>query len=93
MSIELIVALSLTNATKNDGDECTKNAVLVTLYTIPTFNDLEKKPFKNIEGKGQIAAYQHFLLVSQCFLPFPTKLKFFCHIKFVAWNGFQIMHV
>ena len=31
---------------------------------------LYRKPFENIVGKGENAGNQHFLLFSQCFLPF-----------------------
>ena len=31
-------------------------------YMIPTFNDIKKKPVKNIVGTGENAGYQHFLL-------------------------------
>ena len=38
---------------------------------------LYKKPLENTVGKGENADKQHFLLLLQCFLPFPTKLQFF----------------
>ena len=58
-----------------------------TLYhTIQTFNDPKEKTFKNIEGKGENAGNQHFLLFPQCFLPFRKQNSmctvdfFFCHL-------------
>ena len=42
----------------------------LTLYhTIPTFNNLEKKPFENFVGKGENAGNQPIVLFQQCFLP------------------------
>ena len=35
--------------------------------------NLRKKTFENIVGKGE---NQHFLLFTQCFLPFPTDFNF-----------------
>ena len=49
-----------------------------TLYhTIPTVDDMEKRPFKNSVGKGEIAGNQHFLLFLQCFLPIPKQISIF----------------
>ena len=50
---------------------------------ILTFNDQE---IQNILGKGENACNQHFLLFSQCFLPFQKqilifKLYTFCHLQ------------
>ena len=42
---------------------------LTLYYKIPTFNDPGKEAFLNIEGKGENAGYQHFLLFPR-FLPF-----------------------
>ena len=33
------------------------------------FMCLQKKPFENTVGKGEIAHYEQFLLFPQCFLP------------------------
>ena len=35
---------------------------------------LSKKPFENIEGKGENAGYQHFLLFPRCFQPFQRQI-------------------
>ena len=38
----------------------------LTLYhTFPTFNNSKKEAFENIDGKGENAGYQHFLLFLQ----------------------------
>ena len=37
---------------------------------------LWKKPFKNIEGKGENAGYQHFLLFPQCFNTILKQISF-----------------
>ena len=44
---------------------------LILYQTMPTFNDLKKKPFENVVGKGENAGNQHFLLFPLCFLPIP----------------------
>ena len=52
-------------------------------YTIPTFNDLEKKPFENIVGKGEFAGNQHFLLFRIWFLPYHRqKSSFELHLYY-----------
>ena len=68
----------------------------LTLYhTIPTFKKLGKKPFENIVGKGENAGHQHFLLFSQCFLPFPKQISIlwshlFCRLQMLSnWTGLQ----
>ena len=38
---------------------------------------LLKRPFENIVEKGENANNQHFLLFSQCFLPFPRQISIF----------------
>ena len=40
----------------------------------PDFNDPEQEAFENIEGKGENAGNQHFLLFPQCFLPIPKMI-------------------
>ena len=47
------------------------DTISLTLYHINlNFNDLPiQKTLKNIEGKGENAGNQHFLLFPQCFLP------------------------
>ena len=48
---------------------------------------LREKPFKHIEGKGENAGNQHFLLFPQCFLPFPIQISsFHSHI-------FRLLHM
>ena len=42
---------------------------LFTTYS-RLLTSLGKKPFENIEGKGENAGYQHFLIFPQCFLPY-----------------------
>ena len=45
---------------------------------MPTFKDpKEKKPFENIVGNGENSGKQHFLIFSQCFLPFPEQTSNF----------------
>ena len=48
-----------------------------------------KKPFENIVEKGENAAYQHFLLFPQYFLPFPEQTSIFqSHLSFA--NAFNL---
>ena len=62
--------LSSANAYNLDKAKILSSDKELTLYhTIPTFNNPEKKPFKNIVGKGENADNQYFLLFSQCFQP------------------------
>ena len=42
-------------------------------HTILTSNDPEREGFEKHCGKGENAGNQHFLLFSQCFLPFPKQ--------------------
>ena len=37
---------------------------------------LEKKPLENIDGQEENASDQHFLLLTQCFLPFLKQISF-----------------
>ena len=39
--------------------------------------NLGKTLLENVEGKGDNAGHQHFLLFLQCFLPFPTQILTF----------------
>ena len=48
------------------------NKVLTLYHTILTFNDPEKKPYKNTVRKGENAGNQCFLLFPQCFY-FPKR--------------------
>ena len=41
---------------------------LVSRILLDEFDVLEEKTFENILGKGENAAYQHFLFFPQCFL-------------------------
>ena len=41
----------------------------------PDLTLLEKKAFENIEGEGENAGNQHFLLFLQCFVLFPTGIS------------------
>ena len=52
-----------------------------------TFNDLKKKPFENIEGKGENAGNQHFLLFST--LP-KTNLNFSATVNLPSANAFNL---
>ena len=52
-------------------------------HTIPTFDDTE-----NIEGKGENAGNQHFLLFPQYFLPLSKTKSLFTHIDFVVCKCF-----
>ena len=38
---------------------------------------LKMKLLENILGKGENVGYQHFLLFSEYFLPFPKQISFF----------------
>ena len=40
------------------------------------FTTRSEKPFENIEGKGENAGNQHFLLFPQCFQPHKKKSSF-----------------
>ena len=41
---------------------------------------MRKKPFKNTVGKGENAAYQHFFLFLQCFLPYEDTFNALTYI-------------
>ena len=59
----------------------------LTLYhIIPTLMTYRKKPFENIEGKGENAGNQHFILFPQCFLPSP-KTNFDLSLTFILSSG------
>ena len=53
----------------------------------------EKKPFKNIVGKGENAGLQHFLLFPQFFYPCPKQLSalhlyLFCRLQMLSvWTS------
>ena len=40
---------------------------------MPNFNNSKKEAFENIVGKGENAAYQHFLLFQHFFLLFANQ--------------------
>ena len=52
---------------------------------------LRREAFENIEGKGENAGNQHFLLFPQCFLPFPKQISSF-EFTFDLWstNAFNL---
>ena len=51
-----------------------------------------KKPFENIVGKGENAGDQHFLLFSQCFLPYQRqKSSFWATIILSSVNAFNLV--
>ena len=52
----------------------------------PNLMTLRKKTSENIVGKGENAGNQHFLLFSQCFIPFQNQISIFdsllfCHLE------------
>ena len=58
----------------NDKQKGILRRYLFLYHTISTFNAPEEKQyFENIVGKGENAGYQHFLLFSQCFLPYKRQ--------------------
>ena len=60
---------------------------LIVYHTMPTFNDPEKESFfENIAGKGENAGNQHFLLLLQCFTPFP-KTNFNFLVTFIVLSA------
>ena len=57
-----------------------QSRLLTTLY---------KKPFENIVGKGENTGNKHFLLFTQCFLPFLKQISviqshLFCHLQMLS---------
>ena len=68
-------------------------------HTILTVNTMDKKPFENIEGKGENGGNQHFLLFPQCFLPFQKQISFFqlylfCCLQMLSfWNSRKFCHL
>ena len=57
---------------------------------MPTSNDTEEEDFENTVGKGENAGNQHFLLFSQCFLPWNhhlSKILFVICIYFYLWTS------
>ena len=53
----------------NENSVLTKGHNLTLYHTIPTFDDLGKNTFENIEGKGENAGNQHFPLSHNIFKP------------------------
>ena len=49
---------------------------LTPYHTITTFNDLEKEVLKKL-WERENAGNQHFLLLPQCFPPFPNQISIF----------------
>ena len=63
---------------------------LALAQTIPGFNGPTEHGFENIVEKWANAGYQHFLLFSQCFLPYLWDRNHqFCSIKIVVCICFQ----
>ena len=60
---------------------CTLTPLLFPKQVL-VFTCLQYKSFENIEGKGEIARHEHFLLFPQCFLPVWGG---FCHFHQI-WN-------
>ena len=48
---------------------------------MPHFDALKIYAVENIVRKGEIACYEHFLLFSQCFLPYGTYFSFYMQFK------------
>ena len=82
----------LTIPLSNDQEWVTKgkSACLTHYHTIPTFDDLRKKPLENIEGKGENAGDQHFLLFPQCFLLFTKQISNFQSLLFCCLQMLSI---
>ena len=53
---------------------------------------LKKKPLENIEGKGENAGEQHFLLFPQCFLHFLNKISI-CKPHLDLQFGLQMLSI
>ena len=60
---------------------------------------LRKWPFGNIVGKGENAVNQHFLLLPQCFAPFPNQISIFhfhlsCLLPIIwIWTSLWFCHL
>ena len=52
----------------------------------------ERKPFENIEGKGEVAGNQHFLLSRNVFFPSKNTFQFLRNIYFVSF-GKELCHI
>ena len=65
----LIDGIILTKFDAIDDKVSCRYAVLTLYHTILTFNDLSKKPFENIVGKGENDVNQHFLLFPHVYNP------------------------
>ena len=48
-----------------------------------------KKPFENMEGKGENAGNQHFILFPPCFQPYQRQKSSFNYFHFVACKCLQ----
>ena len=60
---------------------CTIKLGIMTIYhTIKTFNNYNKGPFQNIEGKGENACNQDFLHFPSCF--YASQLNFSFSVTF-----------
>ena len=74
------------------------NQLISTLYhTSLTFNNPDKKAFKNIFGNGENAGNQYFLLFPQCFLLIPLQNSvfeshLFCYLQTLSiWSGLNLV--
>ena len=58
-----------------------------------SFNDLAKKAFESIVGKGEYAGNLHFLLSPHVFYPIREKLHHFRHFEIVVCKCVQFRQV
>ena len=63
---------------------------LTLCHKIPTFNDYDKNPFKNIVGKGENAGNQHFLLFHNVFYPSQKEFLLLSYIFLLSANAFSL---
>ena len=66
---------------------------LTLCHKIPTFNDYDKNPFKNIVGKGENAGNQHFLLFHNVFYPSQKEFLLLTLSQTTDFRLFQIKRV
>ena len=60
-------------------------------HIISTFNNSKEEAFENIVWTGENAGNQHFLLLPQCFLPFPiVNFNFWFTFKLSSANAFNL---
>ena len=58
--------------------------------TVPTFKDLEKKPFENIVGKGENAETSIFSFSHNVFYPIRERNHHFSNINLSSANAFNM---